>query len=43
METVMGRSGQGSIREWRRLLVGVGKGVYVNGDGYGWELAREYT
>ena len=25
------------IREWRRLWVGVGKGVYVNGDGYGWE------
>ena len=43
METVIGWSGQGSIREWRRLCVGVGKGVYVNGDGYGWEWAREYT
>ena len=40
METVMGGSGQGSIREWRRLWVGVGKGVYVNGDGYGWEVGK---
>ena len=31
----MDGSGQGSI-QWRRLWVGVGKGVYVNGDGYGW-------
>ena len=35
METVMGGSGQGSIREWRRLWMGAGTGVYVNGDGYG--------
>ena len=23
--------------------MGVGKGVYVNGDGYGWEWAREWA
>ena len=40
METVMGGGGQGSIREWRRLWVGVGKGVYVNVVSYRSEWAK---